>query len=157
MLPAVVRTKKPDSAFGARLRARLHALGHSQTWLSEATGLRREKINLAMKTSRLPSGDDLTRYAAALRCSVDDLAGTDTESTGSPLPKGLQERMTFPVIAELLNQLGIPQGGLSMKPITEEELLDVLQRRKEERQRLARLKARGEPKARGHLQRSRKK
>jgi transcriptional regulator with XRE-family HTH domain len=82
----------------------------------------------------------------------------DTEKSVRRLPPAPVERMTYPVMAEVLNQLGIPQEALRMDPITEDELLEILQRRKADRARRTSdpPEKKGEPRARGRLQHSRK-
>jgi hypothetical protein len=62
-------------------------------------------------------------------------AVNDTKSAEGPLSGDRGEGMSFPVIANVLAQLGITQGGVLMEPITEDELRDLLIRRHEARQR----------------------
>ena len=71
----MARKTRPDSPFGASLRALLVERGHTQTWLARRIGRRREQVNVWMTTEGLPPGDVVRDMADALGVPMDALAG----------------------------------------------------------------------------------
>jgi len=59
--------------FGAEVRARRLATGHSQRWLANQLGLHREIVSRTERGDHVPSLETVERYARVFGCTALDM------------------------------------------------------------------------------------
>lgn len=87
------------SKVGENIRARRKALGMSQVMLSRASGISQSAISDIENpnVTKLPNIDTISKIAAALACTVNDLTGE------SPKTEKEQEALLDPLLLQILD------------------------------------------------------